>query len=87
MQKFKNDTERAFYDYMLCKGYKESAVWHYITRLRSISPLDMLVTENIDTYIYDYEKGSNMDKNKSSHNAYSSALKRLKDFMTDKGII
>ena len=88
IRKFDNNTERAFYDYTLSTGkYKESTVWHYILRLRKIESMDTLVLNNLDPIIADYETGSQIEMNRSCHNAYSCALKRLQEYQEAKGIV
>lgn len=88
MRNFRNQTERAFYDYMGSHtGRKESTIWSYILRLRSVNSLDILIKENIDTHIAIYETGNMKLKNKNCHSAYSSALKHFKAYMKYKGII
>ena len=77
---FKNTVEASFYDYLGSQGYKESTAYHYVTRCRRVKPLDVLVNENLDVYIADYESGANCDINKASHAAYSNALKHLKNY-------
>ena len=84
--KFINHKEGSFFDYLLCKGYKDSSAMHYIRRLRTIDNIDTLL-ENIDFYIDDYENGSNKSINTSSHTAYSCALKRLKECALNRGWI
>lgn len=84
---FKNNVELGFYDYLVSSGYKESTAYHYITRCRKVKPLDVLVIENLDNYIDDYENGTKRDINVSSHAAYSNALKRLREYQSYKGIV
>ena len=79
--KFKNDVEGRFFDFMLSKGYARSTAAAYIRCLRRIKSMDVLMGENLDDYINDYEKGSNENLNKRSHNAYSCALKRFKEYV------
>lgn len=81
MSSFKNHTEYSFFDYMIkrCK-LKESTVKHYISRLRKIKPLNELIVEDLDKYIADYVNGSMKEINRSSHGAYSCALKRLAEY-------
>lgn len=79
MFKFENSTEARFYDYLLSRGYAKSTAADYIRRLRKIKSLDLLVNENLDALIADYESGANANANARSHKAYSCALKRLKE--------
>jgi hypothetical protein len=88
MRKFKDQTERAVYDYMCCHTTTEEAsVWSYILRLRSIKPLDELICEDIDAHINAYVTGSMKAKNEKCHSAYSCALKHLKKYMQYKGLV
>lgn len=88
MKKFNNRTEMGFYDYMGSHtSRKESTIWSYILRLRRVKSLDVLITEDIDSHIADYESGSMKTENERSHSAYSCALKHFKGYMIYKGII
>ena len=87
-RKFNNQTEAGFYDYMLShRHYKESAVLHYIQRIRKIEPMDTLINKRLDPIIKDYENGAYQNMNATCHNAYSCALKRLKEYQEYKGIV
>ena len=78
---FLNNTEAGFYDYTMAHGnYKESTVWHYIQRMRQIESMDALINKDLDVVIADYIAGTHKQLNKSSHNAYSCALKRLQTY-------
>ena len=78
---FLNNTEAGFYDYTMAHGnYKESTVWHYIQRMRQIESMDTLVKKDLDVVIADYITGAHKEMNKTCHNAYSCALKRLQTY-------
>ena len=86
--KFINSTEAGFYDYMMShRTYKESTVWDYINRIRKIEPMDTLINKNLAPFIEEYERGVHEDKNSTCHNAYSCALKRLREYQEYKGIL
>ena len=86
--KFENRTEAGFYDYMMSRrDYKESTVWDYIKRIRKIESMDTLINKNLDPFIKDYEDGTHESMNSTCHNAYSCALKRLKEYQEYRGII
>ena len=88
MRKFLNSTEAGFYDYMLShKHYKDSTVLDYIRRIRKIESMDTLVYKDLTLYIDDFETGTHRNMNAASHNAYSCALKRLKEYQTYKDIV
>ena len=88
MRNFKNQAERAFYDYMGSHTKrKESTIWSYILRLRGVKSLDVLITENIDSHIANYESGSMKSKNDKCHSAYSCALKHFKEYMQHEGLV
>lgn len=88
MRNFQNQTELSFYDYMSSHtSRKETTIWSYILRLRSVNSLDILIKENIDAHIAVYETGNMRLKNKKCHSAYSCALKYFKEYMKYKGII
>ena len=88
MKKFLNCTEGGFYDYMLShRPYRESTILDYIRRIRKIESMDTLVHKDLDPFIDDYENGAHRSINAASHNAYSCALKRLKEYQTYKGIV
>ena len=87
MRTFLNCTEASFYDYTLShKSYKESTVWDYIKRIRKIESMDTLVCKNLDPYINEFVNGTYHNMNATCHNAYSCALKRLKEYQSHKGI-
>ena len=88
MRTFLNCTEAGFYDYMLShRPYKESTVWDYIKRIRKIESMDTLICKDLVPYIVDFETGAHQNMNATCHNAYSCALKRLKEYQTYKGIV
>ena len=88
MRKLLNCTESGFYDYMLShKHYRESTVLDYIKRIRKIESMDTLVCKDLEPYIADFETGTHKNMNATCHNAYSCALKRLKEYQTYKGIV
>ena len=79
--KFENSTEASFYDYLVGnRGYKQSTAMDYVRRIRRIESMDTLVKKNLDNVIDDYENGAHKMVNHSAHNAYSCALKRLREF-------
>lgn len=85
--KFVNRTEAGFYDYMMShRTYKESTVWDYIKRIRKIESMDTLMSKNLDPIIEEYECGAYENMNSTCHNAYSCALKRLREYQEYKGI-
>ena len=82
MEKKKGITpvERSFLRYLQSTGYPDSTASCYVRRLRSIKALDQLMGENLDPYIAAYETGSRKHINALSHNTYSCALKRFRQF-------
>ena len=79
--KTRSNIEAEYYDYLLGRGYAKSTAADYVYRLRKIAPIEDLVKEDLDALIEDYEKGSMAEANKGAHNSYSSALKRLREFI------
>lgn len=83
MMRFANQTEHAFYDYMTA-NLKDSSAGHYIMRLRTIKPLDILVQKDLDPYIAACEAGSYKKVDGTSHGAYSAALKHFRHFQESR---
>jgi hypothetical protein len=85
--RFANSNEAGFYDYLTSqRKYRESTVWDYIWRIRKIESMDTLVHKKLTHYIDDYETGVHQEINATCHNAYTCALKRLREYQDYLGI-
>ena len=76
-------TEAAFYDYLRGRGYTHRTAYDYVCRLRKIESADVLIAKDLSSYIEDYTIGAHENFDKTNHQTYSNALKRLQEMQRD----